>query len=201
MLPPDSSREAATSVTLLVRIRDARDSAAWDEFDAMYRPLLMRYAMRKGLSSGDADDVVQYCMTLVHRHIQTFEYDPAKGRFKSWLLRIAQNHMLNRWDKHRERGADTAVFDAAADASPAPDDEFDLVWKQAHLRHAFERLRGEVQESTFGAFHEYVIEQKSVEETCARWNMNRNTLDGIKFRLTRKLRDILQDMLGAESDF
>lgn len=200
MAIPDPSAEASTSVTLLIRIRDARDSAAWAEFDAIYRPLLLRYAMQKGLSAGDAEDVVQYCMTQVHRHISSFEYDPAKGRFKAWLRRIAHNHILNRWDKRRERDADSAVFAAAASDAPTPDEEFDLIWKQEHLRHAFQRLRGEVQESTFGAFQEYVIEGRSVEETCARWNINRNALDGIKFRLTRKLQQILSETIGDEAD-
>ncbi len=48
-----------TRASLIVRLRDAADVAAWDEFVATYGPLVYRLALRQGLQAADADDVVQ----------------------------------------------------------------------------------------------------------------------------------------------
>ncbi len=38
-----------TRESLLIRLADAADAAAWDEFVAIYRPMILRLGLRKGL--------------------------------------------------------------------------------------------------------------------------------------------------------
>ncbi len=64
-----------TRISLLLRIKDLKDADAWAEFDAIYRPILSRFAAARGLQEADVDDVVQHCMTAIHAHIKAFEYD------------------------------------------------------------------------------------------------------------------------------
>ena len=47
---------AVTRASLLLRIRDPKDNAAWKEFDAIYRPMLQRFARTMGLGAADAED-------------------------------------------------------------------------------------------------------------------------------------------------
>src|SRR5579884_2791736 len=73
-----------TPVSLLVRLR-APGAPAWQEFVALYTPLLYTWARRKlGLGSEDAADLLQDVFVLLVRALPTFEYDATKG-FRRWL--------------------------------------------------------------------------------------------------------------------
>ena len=69
----------ATKPSLLLRIRDAGDSASWNEFAEIYGPVIRSYCRRRGLQPTDADDVVQEILAQVARSIGTFEYEPGAG--------------------------------------------------------------------------------------------------------------------------
>jgi hypothetical protein len=45
-----------TPASLLSRVRDHEDTAAWSEFDVRYRDRIIRYALRRGLQAHDAED-------------------------------------------------------------------------------------------------------------------------------------------------
>ncbi len=47
-----------TRASLILRLRDAADMAAWDEFTEIYAPVVFRLAQRRGFQSADADDLV-----------------------------------------------------------------------------------------------------------------------------------------------
>jgi RNA polymerase sigma-70 factor (ECF subfamily) len=43
-----------TRPSLLLRIRDLSDKAAWRAFDEIYRPMVFRFALASGLSHADS---------------------------------------------------------------------------------------------------------------------------------------------------
>src|SRR5204863_215663 len=47
----------ATSASLLVRLRDARDTHAWSQFVDVYAPLIYGFARKQGLQDADAADL------------------------------------------------------------------------------------------------------------------------------------------------
>src|SRR5262245_23158644 len=91
--PPRPSARLArmpeTRPSLLRRVRDATDHRSWQEFYDLYEPLLLSYVRKRGLHGGDADDVVQTIFITLLRHLPEFEYDPKKGRFRTWLWRLS----------------------------------------------------------------------------------------------------------------
>ncbi len=48
-----------TSESLIVRVRDPSNQAAWDQFEQLYCPVIFRTARAKGLQHSDALDLVQ----------------------------------------------------------------------------------------------------------------------------------------------
>jgi RNA polymerase sigma-70 factor (ECF subfamily) len=76
-----------TRPSLLSRVRDTADQAAWSEFDGRYRDLILRYACRQGLSAADAEDVRQLVMLRLVRVLPDFRYDAAHGRFQRFAKR------------------------------------------------------------------------------------------------------------------
>ena len=83
----------ATRCSLIVKLRDPADSAAWREFVAIYEPLVYRLARRKGLQDADARDLCQDVFQAVARAID--RWDPGRGSFRGWLSRITRNLLIN----------------------------------------------------------------------------------------------------------
>ena len=89
-----------TSLTLLEGLRTNEDAAAWRRFDERYRPLLIDVSLRLGLGRHDADDAAQRTILSFIKAYQKGQYDPDRGRLRSWLLGIAKNEIA---EIHAER--------------------------------------------------------------------------------------------------
>ncbi len=80
-----------TQPSLLSRVRDGADQAAWREFEVKYRELLLRYCRARGLQQSDAEDVRQLVMMNLAKFLRNFDYSSEKGRFRSYLGRVVRN--------------------------------------------------------------------------------------------------------------
>lgn len=187
-----------TRGSLLQRIRDRGNSVAWREFDAIYRPLILRLGRARGLNDAEAEDVVQHCMLAIHRHIDGFEYDPRKGRFKGWLRTIVDNRVRNLSRDRHDQIAETRDFKRPQESEETPEETFERLWHQEHLDYCLNQIRGEVQESTFKAFELHVLEEWPVEKVAAELQMTNDQVYRIKWRVLQKLRAKMQELLEEE---
>ena len=64
--------EPTTEPSLLFRLRDQQDAAAWTRFVDLYGPLIHRYARRRGLQDADAADLTQDVLCSVARAMRGF---------------------------------------------------------------------------------------------------------------------------------
>ena len=72
-----------TSESLIVRVRDPSNRAAWDQFEQLYRPVIFRISRAKGLQHSDALDLVQQVLMSVSEAIGGYEKQScAKHRSK-----------------------------------------------------------------------------------------------------------------------
>lgn len=195
-----SSVMNTTRASLLIRVRDRGDADAWRTFDAIYRPMLLRFAQAKGLGSEAAEEIAQQCMTAIGEHIGTFEYDPQKGRFKAWLRTMANNKVRNYFRDRRMAQAESGHLRGLEDDGDTPDETFDKLWMQQHLWHCLGELQREVDAVTYEAFVAYVIEQKSVDEVCSALKIKPNNLYTIKWRMTDKVAERMRLLLDGEAD-
>src|SRR5689334_18592550 len=104
---------AETRASLILRLRDAADVAAWDEFVALYGPLVYRLARRQGLQACDADDLVQELFAATARSVSTWLEREDRGKFRAWLLRIARNLAVNFLTRQAYRSLTTRDADAS----------------------------------------------------------------------------------------
>lgn len=80
---------------MIGKAKNQNDEEAWAEFTAYYRKYIYNVVRRMGLNHHDADEVVQITLVKVWNAMPTFEYSPAKGRFRGWLCCIAGNTAKN----------------------------------------------------------------------------------------------------------
>jgi RNA polymerase sigma-70 factor (ECF subfamily) len=186
-----------TRPSLLLRIRDRSDRRAWETFDALYRPMLQRFARARGLGETDAEETAQQCLATIADRIAEFSYDPQKGRFKGWLCTLVNNRVRNLLRDRREQQGETADFEATPQREPTPDEAFDRIWMEEHLWHCLRELRGEVEETTFLAFQSYVIEQRPIEQVCQELKLTPNNVYTIKWRLTERVAAKMRELLDG----
>lgn len=127
---------------------EARAALAW-LCEAYWEPLL-RFAERRGLPHHDAQDAVQsFFARLIERGVAG-EADPAKGRFRTFLLAVFSCQLAHARERAqaRKRGGGRAdvPLDVIGDAGPAmagADPDFDRDWARAVLARALARLEAE----------------------------------------------------------
>ena len=148
----------ATRWTLIFAAREDPEArrAALETLLATYWKPVYFYVRRKGLSVEAAEDATQGLFLHVLEHDLFARADPARGRFRSYLLTSLDHYLVNQ----HERGAavkrggrvkivalDTGV--AERDLAAAPDDPgraFDREWATGILDRALARLRREYEE-------------------------------------------------------
>jgi RNA polymerase sigma-70 factor (ECF subfamily) len=192
---------AHTNPDLLRSIKNRGNDRAWSEFDALYRPMLRRFAQARGLSPEDAEDVVQFCMASICTHIEQFTYDPARGRFKSWLRTMVNNRCRDLLRARRPPAVDLGAAGEIPAVETPPEDAFHKIWIDEHINHALRMIRSEVDETTFNAFQAYVLDGRPVEQVCREHTVSPDHLYKVKWRLTRRLRQVMRDLTGDESDW
>jgi len=72
-----------TRPSLLLRIRDAADREAWEEFEGLYRQVIHRMAIARGMQVADADDLTQQVLWSISQAIDRFEPDDTRARFRT----------------------------------------------------------------------------------------------------------------------
>ena len=188
-----------TRVSLLLRLKARDNSQAWQEFTAIYRPILLRYARACGLDAHDAEDIAQECLAQVNLSIGRFEYDKRRGGFKRWLRVMVKRRVINRLRKRRECLAESGVFRRPQEREELPEDEFERIWLDEHLRFCLTKLRDEVEPRTCEAYQRLALDGWTVEKVCETFGITANNAYVIKSRLTARLRELMAEIIG-ESD-
>lgn len=183
-----------TSTALLAGLRDASNTAAWGAWVERYRPLLVRYARRVGLSEADAEDVAQGALLAFSVAYREGRYDRERGRLRSWLYGIAVNKVREAQRQRREQqAADTAVAKALFVDLEAPDalaESWEEEWRDAVLRQCLDEVRREVESRTFQAFVEVAREGRTPEEVAVELGMTRDAVYAAKRRVLRRIREL-----------
>lgn len=187
-----------TRKTLLQRVRDNADQAAWEQFFALYAPLLEAYARAMGLSPNDAEEVRDECLALITKRMPSFEYEREKGSFKSWLYRLAHGKVVDLLRRPAPQRASTETLHAIEDSANALDERWETLWRREHLRHAFTEARRDEDATTLQVFELVLIEGLPVAEVSARTGLSARQVYKVKARMLKRVRGVLQ-RLGVEA--
>lgn len=191
-MPPSS-----THASLLSRVRDPDDAAAWREFDDCYGELILGYARALGLQAFDAEDVRQMVLIQLSRSLRNFRYEPAMGRFRDYLRRTVRNGVYRFHERHAPRVASLPIEADAAETSDGTDDSWEREWMQHHYRLALRTVRVGLDAKTVAVF-ERLMAGKSTDEVARHFEMTDEAVRKVRARLRRRLEELVQEQIRLE---
>jgi RNA polymerase sigma-70 factor (ECF subfamily) len=168
-----------TRRSLLSRLRNLTDSESWQTFFETYWRLIYNVARKSGLTDDQAQEVVQETVIAVARKMPEFQYDPAKGSFKRWLLLICrrriQDHLRKVYSSRRlavPNSDDVAEVAAKVpSATPLPDAHIDEGWEQEWRENIFQmalaRVRQQANPKNYQVFDCCVLQNMRSSEVAA----------------------------------
>lgn len=177
LFPMNRPDSIPTRDSLLSRLKDWDDNESWRDFFNTYWRLIYNTAIRLGLNDAEAQEVVQETVVAVARKINSFKYDPATARFKTWLNTIIRRRVIDHRRK-QSRQPDVVSMNAAPDdgmaledelADPAslePDPKWEEDWRMNLIEAALEKVKRQTSPKQFLMYDQYVIQGKSLKEVA-----------------------------------
>ena len=198
-------RVPETRASLILRLPCTADADAWEEFASIYEPFVFRFARRGGLQDADARELVQDVMLSVARAVGRWKPDSTRGRFRTWLFRIARNQLLDVLAKLPKKvsGKGGTSFLVGLDGLALDDERAEQVLRLEHRRELFrwaaDRVKSKVKERTWQAFWMTSVEEQSVETVAAELNLTAGAVYIARSRVMARMRDEVQKWEGDDA--
>lgn len=188
-----------TRPTLIGRLGDPGDAAAWYEFDRQYRDLIVRFCRSRGLNSADAEDAHQLTLLKLSRAMPGFAYDPERGRFRSYLYRAVRSAVSD--TRARPNPAPRSV-DAEQTPEPAADDPgaelaWEREWRDHHLRMAMSTVRKSFDPQSVTMF-DRLLAGDSVASVAAEFRTTEQAVHKVKQRVRDRLKLLIEQQIREE---
>ena len=191
-----------TQPTLLLKIRDAEDEAAWERFVKIYTPLVFSYCRKRGLQEADASDVAQEVMRTVAQAISRFDYNQAKGTFRGWLLTVTRNKLLKHFTKIQNlpMGSGRSTIQAKLEATPDAEetDHWNHDYQQRLFQWAASEVKSEFSDKTWSAFWRTAVENQPSQAVAESLEMSIGALYIAKSRVIARIRKQIEAVNGRE---
>ena len=192
-----------TRSSVIKEVADTGNDAAWARFFDLYAGFVFSIARSKGLKEEDADDIVQIVFADLARTMPTFNYDRAKGKFRSYLIGLVHWRAKDRLrlierDKlvPSDNGQMKDYMDEAASLPPADRDFAEREWQSAAMEEALRRIKPEVRPEHYAAFVASAVEGQNTETVMRLYGLSRDNLYQIRKRLTAKLQETVSAVLA-----
>lgn len=143
-----------TRLSLLLRARDPNAGTRKEALQVLYASYwkpLYAFLRTRGTNDATAKDLVQGLFAQVIEEGTLLRFDPARGRFRTFLLACLRGHIGGQRDREaafKRAGGRTRVplSDASAAAvEPTPEEAYDQAWALSVIQRAFTRWRARLQ--------------------------------------------------------
>ena len=193
-----TSQVPDTSTTLL---RDVADSqhARWAVFYSRYQPMMQAY-LRERFPSLDAEDVVQETFAALAKILPDYKYDPEKkGAFHNFLTGVLRNKALCALDASRRQMAIEERMQLAISVNgKSVHEQSYRDWRENLFEVALQQVLADesIHDRTKQAFIRTAIKGESIEAVAKSLGVQRNTVDCMRVRTLRQLREIVEKLKG-----
>jgi RNA polymerase sigma-70 factor (ECF subfamily) len=191
-----------TRASLLLRLRDRQDEAAWREFVRLYGPVVYGYARKQGLQDGDAADLCQEVFCAIAAVVERWEYDPSRGAFRNWLFTVVRRKLID-WRAalgNRIRGSGDSAIQQLLEQRPSSEGraQWEAEWEQSLFTWASEQVRREVADSTWQAFWRTAVEGQPGKQVAAGLGLSVAAVYHARSRILARLKELVQSVQEQE---
>ena len=220
---PDQRQFATTHWSLVTAARQQPGShskarLALAELCRAYWYPLYAFVRSRGYNATEALDLTQSFFVHFVEPGSFAAADPAKGRFRSYLLGAGKHFLSHERERRqaKKRGGDVTVIDLDALSPEAryalepaqavePDARFDREWAQEVTARALRQLRREAESLGKGAqFNELKVslagDLPAPQETAERLNMTSGAVKVAVHRLRKQYRQLLRSEIAQTVD-
>ena len=194
-----------TRQSLLARVRNPRDGRSWDEFHAIYRPLIFGYLRSMGLKDHDAQELTQEVFCRLLRILPTFELKPRKGRFRTYLWRLTYNTLVDqaRRRKVRDRAEEEWVR-RFSEVDESESRKLEEAWTIQHRKRILEVVLPRVRETTsrtaWACFEARLVHRRPAAEIAAKLGITANAVYVYASRVLQEVRRRCAEIEGELGD-
>ncbi len=194
--------DTVTSLTLLEGLRDSGDTRAWKRFDDRYRPMVVAFGRKLGLSLEDAEDVAQETLLRFVKAYAQGKYDRERGRLRSWLFGITQFRINDFRMKLKSREKEKLIaertdvpgFMANVEDPNHMSRIWDEEWAQSVLRECLDRVRQETDPVNMRAFELYMLEDWEPERIAEHLGITRQAVYRAKNRIKDRIKKLEKEI-------
>jgi len=191
-----------TRPSLLLRIRDSSDHDSWQEFCDIYRPVIVRLALKKGLQNADVEDLAQQVLVAISGAIERWEPDSGRAQFRTWLHRVTHNAILNAVRQTAPVAKATEDWSRALLDHPAPSGPdsalLQIETRRQILAWAAERIRCEFSESTWLSFWLTAVEERSVDDVAVELGRTIGSIYASRSRVMKRLKQQVDEFVAPD---
>lgn len=199
--PERKSTPDSTSTSLLGRAK-AGEGEAWRRIVELYGPLVYDWCRHCDLKAEDAADVAQEVFAAVAKSIEAFRRDRPGDSFRGWLWTITRNkirdHVRGRTGRPEAQGGTAAQQRLAQIPEQPPEASMSGVSPASSSslqQRAIELVRAGVEERTWQAFWQVVVEGKEASAVAHELGMSVQAVYDAKYRIRQRIRQQFDGLL------
>lgn len=185
----------STHLSLLGRLEDHEDGAAWFDFHRKYAELIIRVSRAHRMQAADCDDVLQEVLVELTRSTRNFR--PERGRFRSYLQTIVKRAIYRRFRQTAQQTAQSSL-EGAAETPPVEDAIWEVEWRKHHIRRAMETIETEFSETNRLAFMHMTASARTAQETADLLGISTDQAYQAKSRIIKRLAEIIEQQIEVE---
>jgi RNA polymerase sigma factor (sigma-70 family) len=198
LIPMES--DLLTRLSLLARLADPRDRAAWREFVELYGTLVYRFARRRGLQDADASDLTQDVFLAIARTAGHWRYDSQKGSFRGWLYGVTRHRLAKFARKRHPRAVGGDAGPATAelvDSNPEWEAAWEREFQQQLFSRAAARVCGRFAPGTWQAFWQTAVEGREPPVVAAELGLS---VGAVYVAKSRVLARVAEEVRAIQSE-
>ena len=189
-----------TRLSLLVRLENPDDHAAWQQFVELYGRLVYGFARDRDLQDADAADLTQEVFLDIAPKAGQWRYDPAQGSFRGWLYGVTRHKLARFFERRRAQpigSGDTNANHRLAE-EPGAGDDLEAVWEkefqQQLFRVAAAKIRDSFAPNTWQAFWRTAVDGEEGAKVAAELGLSVGAVYVAKSRVLARLSEQIKLM-------
>lgn len=188
----------ATDAELLEALGKSHPAEAdWSRFDKHYRPVILAWA-RQRLNETDAEEVAQGVLVKLLEKLPGHSYDPAKGRFRNWLIKVVSNAISDYVAGLRRGGQGRGESWAAAllenqEARTDLERRLEEITQWEAVREAMAQVRQRIGDRAWSAFWRQAMEGQPAARVATDLGMSVTAVWQARYRVQAMIRERIRE--------